>query len=133
MNQDNIKQVPAKEIVPPRVRTLSQAAFATSLRDRPLVHNAQHVDDLGRKHSIDISDRRHFQVDEGSLQMANDPNSSFYRRLSETLRQRGPIKPPLNEEEEKLKAFEKYDPKLVEFLKDKDGNLKSKFDKVFIT
>jgi hypothetical protein len=70
---------------------------------------------------------------EGSLQMTNDPNSVFYRRLSESLGKRCPTKTPLTDEEEKFKLFEKYGPELVEFLKDKDGHLKSKFDKVFIT
>jgi hypothetical protein len=133
MSQDNIQQVPPNTTATHRTRIFSQSGFATSLRDRPLVYNAQHIDDLGRKHSIDVNERRHVRFDEGSLQMTNDPNSVFYRRLSESLEKRRPTKTPLTDEEEKFKLFEKYGPELVEFLKDKDGHLKSKFDKVFIT
>jgi len=133
MSQDNIKQVPSKTTGTPRVRVYSQSGFSTSLGDRPLVYNSQHIDDLRRKHSIDMNERKNLQFDECSLQMTNDPNSVFYRRLSETLGKRGPIETPPTEEEEKFKLFEQYGPELVEFLKDKDGHLKSKFDKVFIT
>lgn len=133
MNQDNIKLNSFKKTSTPRVRIYSQSAFTTSLRDRPLVHNSQHIDDQGRKNSININERKNFQLDECSLQMTNDPNSVFYRRLSVTLGKQDPIETPPNEEEEKFKLFEQYGPKLVEFLKDKDGHLKSKFDKVFIT
>jgi hypothetical protein len=133
MNENNIKPVPATPAVTPRVRTLSQSAFATSLRDRPVVFNSKHIDDFGRKRSVDISNRKDLRFDEGSLQLTNDPNSIIYRRLSETLGQRVAKETHLTEEEEKLKHFEKYGPKLVEFVKDKDGHLKSKFDKAFIT
>jgi hypothetical protein len=133
MSQDNIKRAPSKTIATPGVRRYSQSAFRTSLRDRPLVHKPQHVDDLGRRYSIDIHERRNFRFDECSLQMTNDPNSVFYRRLSETLQKPVSIEMPPTVEEEKFKLFKQYGSELVEFLKDKDGHLKSKFDKVFIT
>jgi hypothetical protein len=133
MSQNNTRQVPSKSITFTRDRIPSQSGFTTSLRDRPVVHNAQHIDDLGRKHSISTIERRHIRFDEGSLQMTNDPNSTIYRRLSESLGQKGPIEIRPTEEEEKLKLFEPYGPELVEFLKDREGRLKPKFDKVFIT
>jgi hypothetical protein len=134
MSENNIKPVPPTPTATPRIRTFSQPGFATSLRNRPVVFNPQHIDDFGRKHSIDTSERKKdLRFDEGSLQLTNDPNSIIYRRLSETLGQRVALETQLTEEEEKFKQFEKYGPKLVEFIKDKDGHLKSKFDKVFIT
>jgi hypothetical protein len=133
MSMNDNKQFPSKTITPTRDRLMSQSAFTTSLRDRPVVHNSQHVDDLGRKRSICSNELRRTRLDEGSLQMSNDPNSVFYRRLSETLQNQVRPDTRITDEEEKLKLFEKYDPKLVEFLKDRGGHLKSKFDKVFIT
>lgn len=133
-NVDNSnKPVPEKPSFTPRVQLFHKTAFSTSLRNRPVVHNSQHVDDIGRRNSIYTRERKNLQFDEGSLQLTNDPNSIIYRRLSETLGERGQINIPLTEEEEKFKLFEKYGPKLVEFVKDRDGHLKSKFDKVFIT
>ena len=137
-NTDNNNQAvppaasPSKTSFVHRPRMSSQPAFFTSLRARPIVHHTQHVDDLGRKNSIDIKSRRDLRFDECSLQMMSDPNSVIYRRLSETLGVGKPAATRLTEEEDKLKLFEPYGPKLVEFVKDKDGNLKSKFDKVFI-
>ena len=134
MSRNDSKQLPSKIIRPNRSRITSQSGFSTSLRDRPLVYNAQNVDDLGRKHSISTHERRHSRFDEGSLQMTNDPNSAFYRRLSETLQKQNPIEIPSTKEEgEKFKLFEQYGPELVEFMKDREGHLKTKFDKVFIT
>lgn len=134
MSQGNIKSsIISKTASTHRVRVYSQSAFTTSLRDRPLVHSSQHIDDHGRKNSTDINERKHFQFDECSLQMTNDPNSIYYRRLSVTLGKQEPPPTPPTDEEEKFKLFQQYGPKLVEFLKDKDGHLKAKFDKVFIT
>ena len=67
--------------------------------------------------------------------MSNDPTSSIYRRLSETLQKQVRPRPSISEaeEEEKLEYLKKYGADLVEFMKDKDGRLKEKFDKVFIT
>lgn len=134
MSRNNSKQLPSEIIRPSRSRITSQSGFSTSMRDRPIVYNAQHIDDLGRKHSINTQERRHSRLDEGSLQMTNDPNSVFYRRLSETLQQQNPNEiHSKKEEEDKFKLFEQYGPELVEFMKDREGHLKTKFDKVFIT
>ena len=133
MSRDHIKQPPSKTSTTPRNRSSSKPVFSTSVIDRPLVHNSQHIDDHSRRSSIDTNERRHLRFDECSLQMTNDPNSSFYRRLSQTLEKRNSLQTPSAEEVEKFKLFEQYGPELVEFLKDKDGHIKAKFDKVFIT
>ncbi|CAF2640562.1 unnamed protein product [Rotaria sp. Silwood2] len=133
MSQPNTKQVCSKINTPVSCKILRQSAFTTSLRDRPVVFSPQHVDDFTRKYSIGTYERRHIRVDEGSLLMTNDPNSIFYRLLSEQLQNTGSIDTRSTYEKEKLKLFEKYDPELVKFLKDREGNLKSKYDKVFIT
>lgn len=134
MNQNDGKKESSKTNTANRHRTwTTHSAFSTSLRERPVVFNSQHIDDCGRKHSIDTNPRKDLRIDEGSLLMTNDPNSIFYRHLNEKLQNQGTATTLLNDEKEKLKLFEKYGPELVEFLKDKDGNLKSKFDKVFIT
>ncbi|CAF4552262.1 unnamed protein product, partial [Rotaria magnacalcarata] len=77
-------------------------------------------------------ERRHLRIDEGSLLMTSDPDSIFYRHLREELQNTSSTATRLIDEKEKLKLFEQYGPELVEFIKDKEGNLKSKFDKVFI-
>lgn len=123
---------PPKTMSVSRTRMFSQPGFSTSSRHRPLVHHPQHIDDVGRRHSMNIQTRRDLRFDECTLQMMNDPNSVAYRRLSETLGQRIPTETRPTDNEEKLKLFEQYGPKLLEFVKDKDGQLKSKFDKVFI-
>lgn len=132
MRQGSIKPIPSKRSSS-RARYFSFSAFSTSLRDRPVVYESQHIDDRARKHSMDVHDRRILHLDECSLQMTNDPNSSSYRRLSEVLGKRIPMQTPANEEENKLKLFENCTPELKAFLKDKDGCLKTKFDKAFIT
>lgn len=124
---------PPKPTAASRVQMLSQPGFSTSTRSRRLVHSSQHIDDLGRKHSLTIPPKRDLQFDECSLQMMTDPNSVIYRRLSESLGQRPPSATPRpTDNEEKLKFFEPYGPDLLAFVKDKDGNLKPKYDKVFI-
>lgn len=67
--------------------------------------------------------------------MTNDPTCSIYRRLSETLQKQVRPRQSISEVEEgeKLEYLKKYGADLVEFMKDKDGRLKEKFDKVFIT
>lgn len=92
---------------------------------------ATHVDDL-RRHQ---HHRPSLRLDEGSLQMTNDPTCSIYRRLSETLQKQVRPRQSISEVEEgeKLEYLKKYGADLVEFMKDKDGRLKEKFDKVFIT
>lgn len=122
MSQDNI------QIKKPSVhyRSSSQAAFSTSIRNRPVVFQSQHIDDLNRKHSIQSQ-----QLDECSLQMTNDPNSCFYRRLSQVL-DKQQIQINKNQDEKKLKLFEDCSPELKDYLKDKHGHIKSKFDKTFI-
>ena len=78
--------------------------------------------------------RRDARVDEGSLQMTNDPQSIFYRHVVERLERPVAIHARMNvDDQDKLKFFEKYGPELVEFVKDRNGHLKSKFDKAFIT
>ncbi|CAF0937838.1 unnamed protein product [Didymodactylos carnosus] len=133
MSLGDVKQSLSKRTSTIRSRALSQTGFATSLRDRPVVHNAQHVDDLGRKRSTGTNETRCTRFDESGLQMTNDPNSVFYRRLSETLQKQVRKENRTANEEEKFQSLEKYGPELVEFLKDREGHLKSKFDKVFIT
>ncbi|CAF1037524.1 unnamed protein product [Rotaria sordida] len=133
MNQPDTKQLSPKTNIHIYRKISSQSAFATSLRDRPVVFNSQHVDDLNRKYSISSNEPRHLRIDEGSLQMTNDPNSVFYRRLSQQLQNTSPADARSTYEKEKLKFFDQYDSKLVEFLKDREGNLKSKYDKAFIT
>lgn len=132
MIQSNTKYVFSKKFATTYDRISSLSAFTTSLRDRPVVHSPQHIDDLGRRRPMSANERRYL-LDEGSLLMTNDPNSLFYWHLRETLKQQNPIDTRLIREEEKFKLFEKYDPELIEFLKDRDGHLKSRFDKVFIT
>lgn len=133
MNQNTSKPDSSKTNSAVGHRTIKKSAFTTSLRDRPLVFNSQHVDDLGGKYSKKYTNnRRILKLDEGSLQMTNDPNSIFYRILSETLQNKTSTDAREAEEMEKLKLFEKFRPELVEFLTDKEGHLKTKFDKVFI-
>lgn len=132
MNQIDSKQDSSKTSSVISHRKFRQSAFTTSLRDRPVVFNSQHIDDLNRKSIHCINERKLLRFDEGSLQMTNDPNSVFYRRLSQLLKSNRLTEAHANEEMEKLKSFEKYGPELVEFIKDREGRLKSKFDKVFI-
>ncbi|CAF1069630.1 unnamed protein product [Rotaria sp. Silwood1] len=133
MSQPDAKQISPKTNTPIPCKILPHSAFTTSLRGRPVVFSAQHVDDISRKLPTGKTERRHLRVDEGSLQMTNDPNSVFYRLLSEQLQNTTSTDTRSTYEKEKLKPFEQYGPELVEFLKDREGNLKSKYDKVFIT
>ena len=100
---------------------------------------AVHVDDLSRQRrrsSTCVSQQRPIRFDEGSLQLSNDPGCAIYRRLSEALtKQASPIHHGKEEAEaaETLKHLKKYGADLVAFMTDKDGRLKEKFEKVFIT
>ncbi|CAF4031182.1 unnamed protein product [Rotaria magnacalcarata] len=133
MSQSDIKQASSKTSTAAHRKIWTQSAFSTSLSDRPVVFNPQHIDDVGRKYSMSTNERRHLRIDEGSLLITNDPGSIFYRHLSQTLQNTGSTAIHLADEKDKLKVFEQYGPELVEFIKDRGGNLKSKFDKVFIT
>ena len=64
--------------------------------------------------------------------MTNDPRSVFYQPIVERLDRPATINTRMNVDD-KLKFFEKYGPELVAFVKDRNGQLKSKFDKTFIT
>ncbi|CAF2986937.1 unnamed protein product [Rotaria socialis] len=132
MSQGDIKQASSKTNTAAHRKIWTQSAFSTSLRDRPVVFNSQHIDDIGRKYSMNTNERRRLRIDEGSLLMTSDPDSIFYRHLREELQNTSSTATRLVDEKEKLKLFEQYGPELVEFIKDRGGNLKSKFDKVFI-
>lgn len=119
----------------PLIRTQSEARFAflTSLRERRLTYRSEDIDKIeGRRRSIMLKERRPIRFDEGSLHLINDPSASIYRRLNETLQNKTPTDGALLAEQEKLKFCEKYGPELLEFMKDRKGNLKSKYDKTFI-
>ncbi|CAF2139731.1 unnamed protein product [Rotaria magnacalcarata] len=132
MSQSDIKQASSKTSTAAHRKIWTQSAFSTSLNERPVVFNPQHIDDVGRKYSMSTNERRHLRIGEGSLLMTSDPDSIFYRHLREELQNTSSTATRLVDEKEKLKLFEQYGPELVEFIKDKEGNLKSKFDKVFI-
>ncbi|CAM4846335.1 unnamed protein product, partial [Rotaria magnacalcarata] len=85
MSQSDIKQASSKTSTAAHRKIWTQSAFSTSLNERPVVFNPQHIDDVGRKYSMSTNERRHLRIDEGSLLMTSDPDSTFYRHLREEL------------------------------------------------
>ena len=105
-------------------------AFLTSIRERPVVHQSESIDKHeGRRRSMIERGRRPVRFDEGSLQLFNDPSTTIFRQLNESLRQKSSVNA---DEEEKAKLCEKFGPDLVEFMTDRHGRIKAKYEKVFI-
>ncbi|CAF0791389.1 unnamed protein product [Didymodactylos carnosus] len=102
-------------------------------RERQVVFASCHVDDLERKHLTLNDETKYSRFDESGCHMSDDPQSIFYQRLSQTLKQQVPKENRTNDDEEKFQLFDQYGPELVAFLRDRNGNFKQKFDKVFIT
>ena len=74
--------------------------------------------------------RRPVRFDEGSLQLFNDPSTTIFRQLNESLRQKSSVH--TDDDEEKMKLCEKFGPDLVAFMTDRHGRIKAKYEKVFI-
>lgn len=109
-------------------------------KERPVVYAACHVDDIQTLHRPKKGEegfRPLRQFDESGLHLTDDARKSvFFQQLSEAMQ--GGENTTLSrrqaaEEKAKWALFEQYGPELIEFLHDRHGRFKSRFDKVFIT
>lgn len=109
-------------------------------KQRPVVYAACHVDDIQslhrpRKGEENYQPLRRF--DESGLHLTDDARTSvFFQRLSEAMTgdENTTTKNYLEAEEKaKWALFRQYGSELIEFLHDRHGNFKKRFDKVFIT
>lgn len=109
-------------------------------KQRPVVYAACHVDDIQTLHKPKKGEET-FQplrrFDESGLHFTNDARTStFFRQLSEAMEggeNTALTRQKAAEEKAKWALFEQYGPELIEFLTDRHGRFKRRFDKVFIT
>jgi len=109
-------------------------------KQRPVVYEACHVNDIQtlrrpKKGEETYQPLRRF--DESGLHFTDDARKSvFFQRLSEAMagdENTTAANYLAAEEKAKWALFRQYGPELIEFLHDRHGNFKKRFDKVFIT
>ena len=101
---------------------------------RKTLYKCSHIDDRTRKKPLDCSNQIDLIVHQTSLLLTMDPNCLCYQNLRKILNDRTVNNNLIKEyHQDKLNQLEKYGHELIEFVKDQDGRLKSKYDKVFIT
>lgn len=120
--------------------TVQRKLARKSEQERPVVYATCHVDDIQTLHKAKPGEEtfrplRHF--DESGLHMTNDAHKSvFFHQLVEVLNggeTTAATRKKMADDKAKWALFEQYGPELVEFLKDRHGQFKKDFDKVFIT
>ena len=109
-------------------------------KHRPVVFAACHVDDIQTLHKPRKGEeafRPLERVDQSGLHLTDDARTStFYKQLSEAIEggeDTAQSRQKAIDDRAKWALFEQYGPELIEFLTDRHGRFKKRFDKVFIT
>lgn len=115
-------------------------AKSSGQKQRPVVYATCHVDDIQTLHRPKKGEEGYqplSRFDESGLHFTDDARgSAFFQRLSEAMEGGGITTTTRHlaaEEEAKWTLFQKYGPELIDFLHDRHGRFKKRFDKVFIT
>jgi hypothetical protein len=109
-------------------------------KQRPVVYAACHVDDIQTLHKPRKGEeafRPLERVDESGLHLTDDARTStFYKQLSEAMgggENTAQSRQKAADDRAKWALFEQYGSELIDFLTDRHGRFKKRFDKVFIT